>query len=311
MIAGCPKCGARYRIEARQLRPEGVRLRCTKCQAVFRVTPPGAAAEAAPAERASAPRETVVLADADVTAGKATAHTLYEWGFEPVLVHDGVEAILSVQRMLPRVVILDAALPKMFGFQVCELMKRNESLRSIHVVLVGAIHDRDRYRRPATETYGADAYLERPQLPEALRPILKSFGLTSGGGFAAGPAAAAVPAPAAAEPIPPRPAEPQPAPPQPAPSAVGPAPAATPEPARDPALADAERLARIIVSDVVLYNPEKFEAGVRDGNVLELLESELAEGRALFEQRVDPRLRESRDLLAEELVRAARAKGMR
>ena len=32
-----------------------------------------------------------------------------------------------------------AELPKMYGFQVCEVIKRNESLRDIHVVLAGAI----------------------------------------------------------------------------------------------------------------------------------------------------------------------------
>ena len=84
---------------------------------------------------------------------------------------------------------------------------------------------------------------------------------------------------------------------------------AAPEPA-DPAVSAAERLARIIVSDVVLYNPEKFEQGVRAGNVIELLDTELDEGRGLFEQRVAPELRTGRDFLAEELVRVARSRGM-
>jgi hypothetical protein len=76
-------------------------------------------------------------------------------------------------------------------------------------------------------------------------------------------------------------------------------------------VAAAERLARIIVSDVILYNPERFEAGVRSGNVLQALSEELSEGRALFEQRVPPRVRQQRDFLADELVRVARTRGMR
>ena len=160
MIAACPKCGARYRIDPARLRADGVRLRCSKCEAVFRITPPRVQAETAAEERPPAPleqavasgaesasaaaprseeqrRQLVLMADAEVEAGKALANTLAGWGLEPVLVHDGVEAILTIQRILPRVVILDAGLPKMFGFQICELMKRNESLRSIQVVLVG------------------------------------------------------------------------------------------------------------------------------------------------------------------------------
>ena len=44
MIAACPKCSARYRIEKGKLGPEGARLKCSRCEAVFRVRPPATAA---------------------------------------------------------------------------------------------------------------------------------------------------------------------------------------------------------------------------------------------------------------------------
>ena len=75
--------------------------------------------------------------------------------------------------------------------------------------------------------------------------------------------------------------------------------------------AKAERLARIIVSDVILYNQEKFARAVAAGRVVEMLDPDLEEGRALFRQRIDARVREERDHLAEELVRVARTRGMR
>ncbi|HBZ69448.1 MAG TPA: hypothetical protein DEP35_06840, partial [Deltaproteobacteria bacterium] len=118
-----------------------------------------------------------MIADSDAEEGKATAAAVAGWGLHPLLAHDGVEAILAIQRNLPCAVILDAALPKMFGFQVCELMKRNAELREVHVVLVGAIHHRERYRRSPHDLYGADAYLERPDLPHGLAAVLRDFGL--------------------------------------------------------------------------------------------------------------------------------------
>jgi predicted Zn finger-like uncharacterized protein len=330
MIAACPKCGARYRIERGKLRREGTRLRCSRCEAVFRVSPPPddpepmeviAVEETAPepvragsqaaARVAAHDKERLVLvADAEVEAGKAIAGALVEGGLQPVLVHDGVEAILTIQRILPRVVVLDAGLPKMFGFQVCELMKRNESLRKIHVVLVGAIHHRDRYRRAPSEIYGADAYLERHQLRDGLLATLRGFGLPVGS-----PATERVPAPSAPAPrAAPRAAAPVVAPP----SRSRPEPprsVAVSAPAADPGLAAevsrAERLARIIVSDVILYNEEKLDAAIRAGNVSESFESEMQEGRGHFAQRIDARVREMRDFLGEELLRVARARGMR
>lgn len=364
MIAACPSCGARYRIDVAKLRPEGARLRCSRCENVFRVrapeappperspAPPKPKVEpplppaAAPEVRRESPRETppppddprsqrlVLVAHPEAEQGRRIAEALAAWGLETLVVHDGVEAILAIQRELPRLVVLDAALPKMFGFQVCELMKRNESLRVIRVILVGAIHHQDRYRRAPSDLYGADAYVERHQLPDALAPLCEQLGLP----ISPRPGALPAPPPRRAPPPapeprfePPPPARPRPEPaPQaaPAPREQPPAPA-FPQPAApapppreqpplapaDPALAaetqQAERLARIIVSDVVLYNPEKFEAGVRDGNVLQTLEGELEEGRSLFAQRVDPRVGDPGEFLERELLRVARSRGMK
>jgi predicted Zn finger-like uncharacterized protein len=47
MIVACPGCKARYQIEPERLRPEGIRMRCSRCEAVFRVSHPPAAAESA------------------------------------------------------------------------------------------------------------------------------------------------------------------------------------------------------------------------------------------------------------------------
>jgi hypothetical protein len=113
-------------------------------------------------------------------------------------------------------------------------------------------------------------------------------------------------------------AEPAPAPRPQAPSARAAAPPApTPAAARmpsgdglDEARAQAERLARIIVSDIVLYNAEKFEAGVRSGDVIGALDVELEEGRALFAARIDPRVGTADEFLQRELLRVARGRGM-
>jgi hypothetical protein len=64
-----------------------------------------------------------------------------------------------------------------------------------------------------------------------------------------------------------------------------------------------------VVSDIVLYSSEKFEAAVRAGNVLEAMQPEIAEGRSLFAARVDPSIQEMRDFLTEELLRVAEASG--
>jgi predicted Zn finger-like uncharacterized protein len=343
MIAGCPKCGARYRVEREKLAAGGVRLRCAKCDSVFRVRAPEGETEAndrtqihldapppapAPAPRAApapvampAPApvavapvappspsgELVLIAIPEADIAKQLAGALEARGLRTIVTHDGVDAVLELQRQLPRAAIVAAHLPKMFGFQVCELVKRNESLRATWIVLVGAIHNQERYRRPARETYGADAYLEMPDLPEGALPLLEQ------GGIALAPAAA--PAPRRGAPAPLRTVR-ESAPQQVAPAAAPLAAEAAPARARaadglDEQRAKAERLARIIVSDIVLYNEQKFSEAIRTRNVVEALDGDLAEGRHLFQERIDARVRAERDYLADELLRVAKQRGMK
>jgi predicted Zn finger-like uncharacterized protein len=326
MIAACPKCGARYRVERERLEAGGVRLRCARCQAVFRVRPPEPRARVeapAVAERPVAPQPSrdvsispdelgdaakpsqpgplVLIAMPDAALASATAETLLAEGFSVHRVADGVEAMLEVQRKLPRVLVLAAELPKMFGFQVCEVVKRNESLRGTWVVLVGAVHHRERYRREPGDLYGADAYVEGHELPAGLLPALQRGGVTSRA-TSQEPESGEVHPPVAPPPVsnPPLVARPPVSSPPLAPAAE-----ARDEDGLAAERAKAERLARIVVSDIVLYNEERFAAAVRSGNVLNAMSGDLCEGRGLFEERIDARVRAERDHLKDELLRRA------
>ena len=50
----------------------------------------------------------------------------------------------------------------------------------------------------------------------------------------------------------------------------------------------AKRLARAILSDVAMYNPEKVEKGIKNDNIFDVLKEELEEGRQHFLSRVSP-----------------------
>ena len=50
----------------------------------------------------------------------------------------------------------------------------------------------------------------------------------------------------------------------------------------------AQRLARAVVSDVMLYNTERVRTGIEKDDLFDRLRPELDEARAFFEGRVDP-----------------------
>lgn len=53
---------------------------------------------------------------------------------------------------------------------------------------------------------------------------------------------------------------------------------------------NANRLARTIASDIMLYNEEKIINGIKEDTLYETLEAELDEGRELYVSRVKPEL---------------------
>ncbi|MBW2422948.1 MAG: response regulator [Deltaproteobacteria bacterium] len=321
-------------MDVERIRDVGAKLRCTKCSAVFLVRAPRPKGETPERREPWAPptqespqidRERLVLvADSSEERGKQSASAIASWGLVPHLVNDGVEAMLAIQRMLPQVVVLDAALPKMFGFQICEVVKRNESLKETTVILVGAIHDQERYRRDPSELYGADVYLEQPDLPDGLWPLLRDAGLpvreAEVPASAPGSSAEVVSPPIAVEPpsvsAPPTPSQPEAAvAPPPArdelssPIETAPAQPQEEDPERVAEREHAERLARIAVSEMILYQPEKFDEANRAGTLEQVLDLEIQEARALLRQRISEEVCGERDFVTEELRRVAAGRG--
>lgn len=64
----------------------------------------------------------------------------------------------------------------------------------------------------------------------------------------------------------------------------------------------AKRMARLIVSDLVLYNQEKIAEGIRNDTLFELLAQELEEGREFYEKNTDAAVRAEADYFSQALV---------
>ena len=73
---------------------------------------------------------------------------------------DGVEAIESIERMRPNLVILDVMMPRMSGFEVCQKIKSQPSTREIVVIMVTALNEVSDYER-AVEC-GTNDFITKP-----------------------------------------------------------------------------------------------------------------------------------------------------
>ncbi len=73
---------------------------------------------------------------------------------------DGAEAMASVAREQPDLVLLDVMMPRMSGFEVCQKLKGNPATRDIVIIMVTALHEVSDMER-AVEC-GCDDFVSKP-----------------------------------------------------------------------------------------------------------------------------------------------------
>ncbi|MEM6701367.1 MAG: hypothetical protein AAF690_01615 [Acidobacteriota bacterium] len=75
-------------------------------------------------------------------------------------------------------------------------------------------------------------------------------------------------------------------------------------PTEGPLHEEARRLARLLVSEIKLYNEEQIEEGRRQGNIYEQLKDDIDRSKRMYEERIDQTVRQSTDYFRDELVRS-------
>ena len=300
MLIICPSCKTKFSFDEQKMGAEGVKLRCSKCRTIFRVMKKPAAT---PAPAASLPqaaaRMKVVVANESAAFCSAVQKVLASEPFDVFTYNDGKVALSAIEQLNPDVVLLDVALPSMYGFEVCDAVRKNPAISAVKLILIASVYDKTRYKRSPIALYGADDYIEKHHIPDSLATMIyrlvsgqKTVQTSTRRSEEEGQAAVEAPSPremAAQEATRDelkRDEEQE--------TSVPPAPSA---PELSEAHKKAKRLARIIVSDIALYNQAKLEEGIRNGTFYELVADDIREGRALYVRRVSEEIREGTSYL--------------
>ena len=85
---------------------------------------------------------------------------------------DGLEAEQKLKGPPPDLVVLDAMLPHVHGFELCSRIKGDPRLRNVPVLMMSAVYRGWRFAQDAREAFGADDYVEKPfHLADVLRRV--------------------------------------------------------------------------------------------------------------------------------------------
>jgi len=95
-----------------------------------------------------------------------TLEDLADEGVTILTVGDGQSALETIKLRRPRLVVLDAMMPKMNGFDVCHAVKKELALDDVYVIILTA--KGQEYDRQRGEEVGADLYMTKPFDPDEL-----------------------------------------------------------------------------------------------------------------------------------------------
>jgi DNA-binding response OmpR family regulator len=85
---------------------------------------------------------------------------------------DGAEALEKVRRTPPDLLLLDAMLPKVHGFDVARQVRSDPRTRSVPIIIMTAVYRGWRFAQDARDSYGAEDYLEKPfRIDDLLRRV--------------------------------------------------------------------------------------------------------------------------------------------
>jgi DNA-binding response OmpR family regulator len=123
---------------------------------------------------------TILLIHYDPRSQEQHRQMLVENGFDVLTAKDGATAMAACLEAQPDLILLEAMLPKVHGFEVCADLKKTSLGRKTPVVIMSSIYKGRKYRDEAIHTHGADEFLEMPmdsaKLVAALNRLLERSG---------------------------------------------------------------------------------------------------------------------------------------
>lgn len=119
----------------------------------------------------------VLVIDFDADFLQTVSQFLRNEGFEVLNAMDGMAGLEKFRAEEPDLVILEAMLPKLHGFELCSKITKEE--RRVPVIIMTGVYKDPVYKTEALRTFGATAYFEKPFPLDSLRTTIRRIFYTS------------------------------------------------------------------------------------------------------------------------------------
>jgi chemosensory pili system protein ChpA (sensor histidine kinase/response regulator) len=112
----------------------------------------------------------VLIVDDSISVRQSVARLVRRQSWRPEMAVDGVDALDKLEHFHPDVIVLDIEMPRMNGYELMSILRKNEEYRSIPVVMLTS-RTSEKHRMKAEEL-GVDFYLSKPFQDEPFIQLL-------------------------------------------------------------------------------------------------------------------------------------------
>lgn len=106
--------------------------------------------------------KTVLVVDDDPDIRKLLARLLTQAGHRVLTGDRGKLALRLVKEHIPDLILLDAMLPEIHGFDIARRIKHSERYKHIPIIIVSAVYRGWRYAEDLRQSYGVEYFIEKP-----------------------------------------------------------------------------------------------------------------------------------------------------
>ena len=122
---------------------------------------------------------TILIVDDDPVIRNLLSQILEEFqesGVRLLTAENGEAAMESIKREKPDMIFLDVMMPKMNGFEVCDMVKRNPETKDIYIIMLTA-KGQEIDKQKAKEL-GSDYYITKPfNIDEIIKKVIDILGI--------------------------------------------------------------------------------------------------------------------------------------
>ena len=122
-------------------------------------------------------RKKVLVVDDEAEIRRMLTHLLSRAGYQVLEADRGMLALRLVREHTIDLIVLDAMLPEIHGFEIAKRIKNSERYKHIPIIMVSAVYRGWRYAEDVKQSFGVDRFIEKPfrinEVMEAVESTLK------------------------------------------------------------------------------------------------------------------------------------------